>query len=75
MLLKGFVVAIIVSFYDKKMHLDFEACVGSRWFSAQRFKLDKWDIMYESASLRTNFSSFVHQTARAGRSQHGINMV
>lgn len=55
LLLKGFVVATLVSFYDTKTHLNFEACLGSRRFPPQRFKLDKWKNMYEAASSRTNF--------------------
>lgn len=55
LVLKGFVIATLVEFYDVKTHLEFKAHKDSRRFPPQRFQLDKWKHMYKAASLRTCF--------------------
>ena len=55
LVLKGFVIATLVDFYDVKTHLEFKAHTDSRRFPPQRFQLDKWKHMYKAASLRMCF--------------------
>ena len=55
LVLKGFVVATLVEFYDVKMHLEFKAHTASRRFAPERFQLDKWKHMYKAASSITCF--------------------
>ena len=55
LVLKGFVVATIVEFYDVKTHLELKAHGASRRFPPERFQLDKWKYMYKAASSRTCF--------------------
>ena len=66
LILKGFVVATLVEFYDVKTHLDFEPHMGSRRFRPQRFEPGKWKHMYRTASLRTRCpASFIKQSEQA----------
>ena len=62
LVLKGFVVATLVGFYNVKTHLNFEAHIDSGQFLPQRFQLDKWKQMYKAASSRLRFpaSSIKH---------------
>ena len=52
LVLKGFVLATLVAFYDVKTHLNFEGHTESGQFPPQRFQLDKWRHMYKAASSR-----------------------
>ncbi|KAM0796847.1 heterokaryon incompatibility protein-domain-containing protein [Usnea florida] len=66
LVLKGFVVATLIAFYDVKTHLKFEEHTDSGRFPPQRFQLDKWKTMYKTASSRLHFpASSIKQPEQA----------
>ena len=66
LVLKGFVVATLVAFYDVKTHLNLEGQTETGQFPPQRFQLDKWRHMYKAASSRLHFpASSIKQPEQA----------